>query len=52
MKDECITNQENNVSEKKIAPVLIENNNKTFNRLKELQDLLNMESGLKRLCKE
>lgn len=52
MKEDCVTNQENDISEEKIASVPIENNNRTFNRLKELQDLLNRESGLKGLCKE
>ena len=48
-----MTNKEKDISEEKIiTPVPIENNNKTFNRLKELQDLLNKESGLKGLCKE
>ena len=53
MTEDCMTNKEKDISEEKIiTPVPIENNNKTFNRLKELQDLLNKESGLKGLCKE
>jgi hypothetical protein len=52
MKEESATINENDISEEKTTPLPLENNNNTFNRLKELQDLLNKESGLKGLCKE
>jgi hypothetical protein len=52
MKEESETSHENDISEEKITPLPLENKYNTFNRLKELQDLLNKESGLKGLCKE
>lgn len=59
MKGVCEISQENDISKEMgtsdaVQPSIsthIENNN-TFNRLKELQDLINKESGLRGLCKE
>ena len=54
-KDNIIIQEKNPLKEKIIDSIKeeeIKETDKTFNRLKELQDLLKKESALKELCKQ